>query len=216
MRRYWSAVLPVVFVLSLLIPQASQAFIFKGNVDKAREYVKANMVKNAIDLLKEEIEKNPTNAEAHFELGSIYLDQGDYNGAAQRFKGAAGIDGKYKEHIVKRYMDTGIAMMNREKNEDAKRCFDIAVSFQPALKEKIADDFMKSATTMMNQCVFEGAINRFEIAASYQPSLKPKIAEFLYNKAMEMNKTDGSQNTDSRNCEKPIKLKEKINPSKIL
>jgi tetratricopeptide (TPR) repeat protein len=127
------------FVLLLSTVPAAQAFLFKGNVEKAREFVKANMADKAVELLKQEIEKNPANAEAHFELGAIYLDQGNYTQAEQRFKGAQGLDAKYARRITQKYMDSGKALMDEGKDQEAIRRFNMAIAHDPSLKPEVAE-----------------------------------------------------------------------------
>lgn len=136
-RPSWIVVAACALILS--IAPSAQAFLFKGNVEKAREFVKANMVEKAVELLQQEIEKNPTNAEAHFELGSIYLEQGNLGLAEQRFKGAEGLDAKYTERISQKYMDSGKVLMDKGNTQESIRRFNAAIGHQPSLKPKIAE-----------------------------------------------------------------------------
>lgn len=53
------------------------------------------------------------NAEAHFELGTILLNQGNWEQAAQRFKGAAGLEKKYAGQTAQMYLDLGKASVGR-------------------------------------------------------------------------------------------------------
>ncbi|HMB65832.1 MAG TPA: tetratricopeptide repeat protein, partial [Patescibacteria group bacterium] len=46
---------------------------YAGPVDKARDFMKAGMHKQAESLLEQEINQDPTNAEAHFLLGKCYI-----------------------------------------------------------------------------------------------------------------------------------------------
>jgi len=170
MKHHSLLIFLVFSILSLPTAQYAQAFIFTNNVEKAREFVQANMVDKAIGLLQAEIEKKPTNAEAHYELGSIYLQQGNFGQAEQRFKGAASFDVGLKARIVERYTDADMAMMNRGNEQDATRCFDATIAYQPSLR------FMKFGIPMLNIKTPGKAFKRFEIAAAYQPSLKSKIA----------------------------------------
>jgi Flp pilus assembly protein TadD len=122
----WTVAVTVAFVLTF--SPLAQGGLFSNRIDKARDFAKANMIDKAVEVLNQEIEENPTNAEAHYELGSIYLDHGEFGHAEARFKGAVGLDVKYKKRVTQKYMDTGNAMMNRGKEHEARRCFDVAAS----------------------------------------------------------------------------------------
>jgi len=102
MKKHPGWIFIIVSALFFLIAPSAQAFLFKNNVEKAREYIKANMVDNAVDLLKKEIKDKPTNAEAHFELGAIYLDQGLHSQAEQRFRGAVSLDTKFTARVARK------------------------------------------------------------------------------------------------------------------
>ena len=57
MKKHPLWIFIIALVLFFLIAPSAQAFLFKDNVEKARDYIKANMVDSAVDLLKKEIEE---------------------------------------------------------------------------------------------------------------------------------------------------------------
>ncbi len=151
MKKHPGWIFIIVSALFFLIAPSTQAFLFKNNVEKAREYIKANMVDNALDLLKKEIEEKPTNAEAHFELGAIYLDQGLHSQAEQRFKGAVGLDAKFKARVARKHMQSAVVLMDKGNYRDSIRYFEVAASYQPSLKTEIAECCMKKANELINK-----------------------------------------------------------------
>ena len=63
------------FFIALFIFVSDGNALFDSNVDKAKEFLQAGMYPQAIALLEKEINDNPTNAEAHFQLGICYINQ---------------------------------------------------------------------------------------------------------------------------------------------
>ena len=74
-----------IYFLALFIFVSNVNALFDSNVDKAKEFMQAGMYPQAIALLEKEINDNPTNAKAHFELGICYVNQNSYNSADERF-----------------------------------------------------------------------------------------------------------------------------------
>jgi hypothetical protein len=63
----------VVAIMTTVLVLVSVSFAGNAsNVGKAKDFIKAGMYPQAIELLDKEVHKNPTNAEAHFELGNIW------------------------------------------------------------------------------------------------------------------------------------------------
>lgn len=104
-------VLAVFFVLAVSgIAQAQSE-----RMEKAEEYLETGMPDQATEILREEIKENPSNADAHFMLGTLYLRRSNnfviggfgkllqvcpkFEKAMERFKSAVNIDESYKEKI---------------------------------------------------------------------------------------------------------------------
>lgn len=189
MKRHLSWIFIFVSVLIFSVASSTQAFLFKGNVEKAREYIKANMVDKAVEVLKEEIEKKPTNAEAHFELGSIYLDQGLYREAEERFKGAVGLNDEFTPHVAQKYMKSGAALMKMGNYQDAISRFKMAVTYQPSLKSEIAEQCFNKATEILDRikqnrdhgALETDAHNYFKIAYALNRSVGGDISDAYFN-----------------------------------
>ena len=190
MKKHPLWIFIIALVLFFLIAPSAQAFLFKDNVEKARDYIKANMVDNAVDLLKKEIEEKPTNAEAHFELGSIYLEQGLYSQAEQRFKGAVGLDAKFKTRVAQKYMQSAAALMDKENYRDSIRYFEMAASQQPSLKAEIAELFKQKAEELLKEGITQNtdystsetkkAENFYKLAFKLNPALRaPTVAQLF-------------------------------------
>lgn len=64
----------VVLAIFLMILTSNPAL--SSNLSKAKDFMKAGMYPQAIALLEKEVNDNPTNAEAHFQLGNAYSTKG--------------------------------------------------------------------------------------------------------------------------------------------
>jgi len=80
---------------------------------KAREFVDAGMYSEAASLLREHIEEEPKDADAHFLLGSILLLVGEGSEADESFQRAIRLDEGYKEKVVRAYYDGGSSLIGQ-------------------------------------------------------------------------------------------------------
>ena len=129
---------------------AKEPHPFDNAVDKARDLMKANMAPQAIELLQKEILENPTNAEAHLELGNIFLEQGNYRAAGERFKGVAGLEPKFSKQIGERCAQTGYSLLDRGQQEAAVTVLNMAILANPALRKEIAQHCFDKGMAALN------------------------------------------------------------------
>ena len=176
------------------------------NVTKAKEFMKAQMFPQAITLLEKETGTNPTNAEAHFLLGTIYANNGDYYSADKRFASAISISpDKYGYKVAGIYRDAGMAAIQRGQIQEAEERFRKAFQYQPNqpnLIIDIAEAYKNIGILALGRGQIDEAKALFEKALSYKPSIgaiiaeecmkaginnlqyRPKIAETLFSLAL--------------------------------
>ena len=143
----------VLLVVAVFISNANA--LLDGNVEKAKDFMQAGMYPQAIALLEKEINDDPTNAEAHFQLGICYINQSNYSGADERFASAVRLKPDYGYEIGKEYMKAlefyvakeGISL---EKTALVESLSDKAVEYDPGLKKEIAKKLFTTATKLIS------------------------------------------------------------------
>lgn len=178
------------------------SFSFFGNehIKKAKGFINANMYEDAILVLNEEIkgsdkhEANPTNAEAHFLLGKIYVLQGKIPMARERFASAKNLDSKYGPIIGKDLILIADGKMKDKKFVQAGILYEEAVYNDPNLKRKIAPKQYELGIIFANRGDVDSAEKNFENASQSDPGLAPKIA-LEYKKAAQAHLKKGDLST---------------------
>lgn len=82
-------------------------------IQKAREFVDAGMYSEAASLLREHIQEEPKDADAHFLLGTILLIVGEGSEADESFQRAIRLDEGYKDKVVRAYYDGGASLIGQ-------------------------------------------------------------------------------------------------------
>ncbi len=157
-------VLFLALALGLSVPLQSHAGLFETNVDKAKDFMQAKMFPQAIALLEKEINEEPTNAEAHYQLGICYINKGSFSRADERFASAVALDSQFGQQIGKEWKSAGSQELNKGNISSAERLFSKAVDYQPSLKSSIAGSFV--STGEANPSI---ALKCFESALRFSP-----------------------------------------------
>lgn len=103
MNQRYSVVLWIILLAILLMSSCSGS----KEVRKAKEFLDAGMFDQAIILLKQEVQTDPKNAEAHMLLGIAYL-------------------GKGMNALAEQELNTATVLDNSLTQEAGKRCYDVA------------------------------------------------------------------------------------------
>ncbi len=127
------AVTLVSFMLLLVLASPTSAF-FGSDVKKAKEFMQAGMYPQAIELLKKRISEKPTDAEAHFQLGICYINQGQYSGADERFGSAVRLKSDYGYKIGTEYKKGADSAFSKGNLRQADSLFEKAINYDPKFK----------------------------------------------------------------------------------
>ncbi|MBM4136273.1 MAG: tetratricopeptide repeat protein [Nitrospira sp.] len=147
-------------------------------VNKAKEFMKARMFPQAIAILEKEIKNNPTNAEAHFQLGICYALQSDYSGADDRFASAVSINpDKYGYIVSEEYVKAGNLFLGVGQLDRADNAFNKALQYNPKLISTIGEEYKNAGSAYLNIGQIEEADRLFSRALQCKPALGEKIAE---------------------------------------
>jgi len=165
------------FLLALIAPAHA---LLDNEVDKAKEFMKAGMYPQAIELLNKRIKDKPTDAEAHFQLGICYLNNGNYGGAEERFASAVRLKSDYGYKIGEEFKKAGSAAADKKQVQQAQGLFAKAVQYQPNLKGTIANEMFSKGESSIGQGRTADAY--FDLAVQYDLGLKDKVCDAYYNK----------------------------------
>jgi tetratricopeptide (TPR) repeat protein len=150
--------LPAAVLLAVFMFVAHAHALFDSNVDKAKDFMQAGMYPQAAALLEKEINDNPTNAEAHFQLGICYVNQGNYSSADERFASAVRLEPDYGYKIGREYMKALEYSVEKEQYSLAESLSDKVVEYDPGLKKAVAEKLFKAATELISHNINSGNI----------------------------------------------------------
>jgi tetratricopeptide (TPR) repeat protein len=152
------------------------SFAGSGDVKKAIDFRKAGMYKQATAILTKEINGDPTNAEAHFQLGLVYAAQGNMNAADERFSSAIGLNSnKYALLIGNELKQAGSESLKTGRIDQARAFLDLAVQYQPNLREKICIENYQ----LGNQAHDAICVNYYLLAGRYCTDYNQEIGQRL-------------------------------------
>jgi Tfp pilus assembly protein PilF len=118
------------FVLMLSVISCSGS----KEIRKAKEFLDAGMFDQAIILLKQEVQSDPKNAEAHMLLGTAYLGQGMTSLAEQELNTAIVLDDSLKQEASKRCYDVAKHLVKTD-NSKANAALMKAKEYDPSLEK---------------------------------------------------------------------------------
>mgnify|MGYP000190909238 CR=1 FL=1 len=178
----------VLIVLAGLMIFGCNSSADADRVDKAKEFMKAQMFPQAVSTLEKVIEKSPANAEAHYQLGICYIHQNNYYQAKERFSSAVNIDSDYAYKVGKAFAEAGFINLKKGQPRKAQRLFSYAIKYKPKpekakLKEKIAERCFSQGKQLVEAKKYKGADAYFSLAARYDSSLQEKAADLFYSQS---------------------------------
>lgn len=146
-----------------------------NDVKKAKEYIKAGMYSQAIELLNKRINEKPRDADAHLQLGICHINQCNYIKADERFRSAVAFKPKYKNEIGKKYKSAGILQLSKGQYSDAYNLFSKSIKYDSSHRNKIAEIcFNEGLKNLYSSC--------FNMAIEFEPELNMKVYNFIMDK----------------------------------
>jgi tetratricopeptide (TPR) repeat protein len=168
--------------------------LFENDLDRAKDFMKADMYPQAIELLNKRINEKPTDSEAHYQLGVCYLKIDDLFSADERFASAVKLNADTKGKIGMEYKQAGIGALSDGKNKKAQMRFRRAAEHNPALKKGIAQKCFSAAKSLFDKeevdplrefwkWFLEEPDSLFSMAIEYDSSLKAQADEIRHGYA---------------------------------
>ena len=149
-----------------------------GNADTvrtARELRKAGDYQQAIELLNKELGANPTNAQAHIELGACYIGLGKLSLAEAGFARAMNLSPLHAGEIADVYMKAGLAGIEKGRAEEAVQLLEKAVSYRSELKGPLARGLMDKGKAFIQKGQYDEAETRFRAVITVETGHKSEI-----------------------------------------
>lgn len=159
-----------------------------NDVKKAQEFMAAGMYPQAMELLNKRVSESPSDAEAHFLLGSCYIHTGNLSAANDRFLSAVRLKSDYGFQIGTEYKNAATDAVTKGNSDQAQQLFEQAVYYQVNLRESISDEQFAEGKGLFEQGQREQADSRLSIAHKLNPAKGEAIGE-LYFKASQQAKT---------------------------
>jgi Tfp pilus assembly protein PilF len=110
----------------------------KSDVEKSKEFIKADKFPQAIELLSKRVAQNPEDAEAHFLLGVAFINADKLAEADEQFAIAVRLNSDFGPHIGREYKKAGDIALKAGQTDKAIGLFQNAVRRQPDLKKSVA------------------------------------------------------------------------------
>jgi len=151
--------------------------VYAGDVDKAKEYISAQMYKQAVILLKKAIDNKPTNAQAHYLLGKVYLLTEKYGEANVEFERAIVLKSSYADSVARTHKEVGDSALKKNNLPLAKNIYGEAISYDPSLKSKIATALFKEGDIKLKSGGGSFADDLLSTAVSFDISLKDSVCD---------------------------------------
>lgn len=151
-------------------------------VDKAVGFVKAGMFPQAMAILEKEINDNPTNAEAHYQLGICYANQNRVSRADERFSSAVGLNpDRYALKVGKEYRNIGMANLAKNNIRSAKQSFQKAVEYLPRDRVEIGNDIFSFGEKRLQTGQLQEAEQIFQLATAVDPFKGEQVSDLFFN-----------------------------------
>jgi tetratricopeptide (TPR) repeat protein len=159
-------------LLALLILFVSPSVARSANdVDKATGFISAGNYLQAIGLLNKRISEDPTDAQAHFQLGICFVNTGDDRKADEHFRLATKLDSDYGHHIGEEYKKVATVALSEERTGKALILFRKAATYEPSLKAEIAELCFVTGISYLDQQRGNESVGLFHMAVEYDSSL---------------------------------------------
>ncbi len=150
---------PKSLILFLAILFISACFASK-EITKSKEFLDAGMFDQAIILLRQEIQTNPKNAEAHMLLGTAYLGSGSSSLAEPELNTAIVMDNSLKSEASKRCYDIGKILAKTDKSR-ANAALIKAKEYDPAIEKDEQFFFLANIDTELSDTAQMDAAKKY-------------------------------------------------------
>jgi|GEM_PF-2087960 len=124
----------LLFLALYLFAGAQGVWAASKEVQKANTYLKAGKRTLAVNTLEESLDRNPMDYDANWLLATLYLEQGDYAKAKQRFDTVIRLKPSQKVEVVALYKKASVAQLENNRLSESQAAFEQAMQYDPSLR----------------------------------------------------------------------------------
>ena len=150
-----------------------------SDVKKAKEFITAGMYQQAVNPLRNRIDEKPTDAEAHFLLGTCFVYLGKKRMADERFDSAIRIKADYKSNVATEYKKAGYGHLQEGKIDRSVELFNKAINYEPSMKKDIALEYEKYGKEMLDKYEYGKAKLMFDKMIYFSSDLSGNLSGLL-------------------------------------
>ena len=218
MRKYVSILALSAMLFGIVAFQCSST-----ELTSARLYIQQKNYPKAIEVLEQEIAKNPNSAEGFYLLGYVYGEQGDIDKMIENFDKSLKIDKSFESNISdsrkfhwQDQFNKGVGLFNRATkttNEDTSQIFfDKSIkSFENAIlcQPDSVDTYKNLVFAYLNVGMEDEAVSPLKkiIEMSHSADSYAMLGEIYYNKGIALM----NNYIDTKNAEDSVKANEYYN-----
>ena len=148
----------------------------QGELNRAKEFLKATMYDQAVITLNNLIDKKPSLAEAHFLLGKAYLYKHNYDDAKTAFNRATSINSSFGFKTGEAYFEVAKFIFSNNDYGSANYLFQEAAANLPKLKDNISDIYYKKGSGP--DVTIDAKINFFGSSLRYSSKHRTEITKY--------------------------------------
>ena len=168
-------------IIILILFAGSNCIFVSQDVKKAKDLINVGMYAQAIELLNNRINKNPSDANAFLLLGECYLSLGDYQEAKKQYDNAIQINSRLSDKVGLVYKEAGDKAINSGQAKLALKHYQEAITYKPDLNDIIVDEAYEQGMSHFNAGEYDLADLKFYIAASLNGNLNREISDLYFN-----------------------------------
>ena len=168
-------------IIILILLAGSNCIFVSQDVKKAKDLINVGMYAQAIELLNNRINKNPSDANAFLLLGECYLSLGDYQEAKKQYDNAIKINSRLSDKVGLVYKEAGDKANSSGQAKLALKHYQEAITYKPDLNDIIVDEAYEQGMSHFNAGEYDLADLKFYIAASLNGNLNREISDLYFN-----------------------------------
>jgi tetratricopeptide (TPR) repeat protein len=129
-------------VLAVVCVSPSGALLV-SDAEKAKDYINAGMIPQAVELLNKRINEKPSDVEAHFILGICFLKLGNGESAEETFERAVSLKPDYREKVGTEFKKAADTAFKNGRLPKAGYLFETAMKYNPGIEKKAYQFYVK-------------------------------------------------------------------------
>jgi len=149
--------------------------------NKAQEFIDAGMYEQARIILDEEIQKDPSNASLHYQLGKTFLAVDNIYAAAQSFERAIRIKPSIGDKIGSAYLKEGMKSLKSNNSQRANNFFTLCIKYDPSKKSEIVESLIQAINENLTQNNITNAYSYAQACTSFDANASNIISEKAFS-----------------------------------